>query len=323
MTSKQDNVLITLLLCAFSLCAKGANAEVYEVLEATGDLVGAVNSVRSAYDDTFIEIGRRNNVGYEELKIANPDIDPWLPGENTAVVLPTEFILPQVKRQGIVVNVAEYRIYYFFSVDGKDFVSTVPASVGRMDWSTPVGLTNIVAKVHKPNWYPPESIRKEHADDGRELPRVVPAGPDNPLGDYALRLALPGYLIHGTNKPAGVGMRVTHGCIRLFPEDIEWLFPRVGTQTPVRIINQPLKFGWRGDELFLEVHPQLEEPDEGAGSDMTLVTREYVKATREELADVDWEVIARVYKAQTGIPVKVGLRAAPVTPAAELVSQSD
>lgn len=322
MTCMKDSGCFALMLCAFVLCANGANAEVYEVQETSGDLIGAVNSARSAYDDTFIEIGRRNNVGYEELKIANPDIDPWLPGENTEVVLPTEFILPQVMRQGIVINVAEYRIYYFFSVDGKDFVSTVPASVGRMDWSTPVGLTGIVAKVRNPTWYPPESVRKEHADDGRELPRVVPPGPDNPLGDYALRLGLPGYLIHGTNKPAGVGMRVTHGCIRLFPEDIEWLFPRVAKQTPVRIINQPLKFGWRGDELFLEVHPQLEEPDEGAGSDMTLVTREYVKATREQSADVDWELIAQAYKAQTGIPVKVGLRA-PAAPEAELVSQTD
>ena len=322
MKSDRSSIFFTLLLWAFSLCAKGANAEVYELAEASGDLVGATNSVRSAYSDTFIEIGRQNNVGFEELRIANPDIDPWLPGENTEVLLPTEFVLPQVKREGIVINVAEFRVYYFFSIDGKDFVSTVPASVGRMDWSTPVGLTGIVAKVHKPSWYPPESVRREHAEEGDVLPKVVPPGPANPLGDYALRLGLPGYLIHGTNKPAGIGMRVTHGCIRLYPEDIEWLFPRVGQQTPVRIINQPLKFGWRGDDLFLEVHPQLEENDENGSSDMTLVTREYVKATGENAADVDWELIARVYKAHTGVPVRVGSRIA-ATPALELVSQSD
>jgi L,D-transpeptidase ErfK/SrfK len=322
MTLTKDSCCYALFLFVFSLGANGANAKIYELLETSGDIVGAVSSVQSGYDDTFIEIGRRNNVGYEELRIANPHVDPWLPGEATDVVLPTKFILPQVKRQGIVINVAEYRIYYFFSVDGKDFVSTVPASVGRMDWSTPVGLTGIVAKVHKPSWYPPESVRKEHADDGRELPRVVPPGPDNPLGDYALRLGLPGYLIHGTNKPAGVGMRVTHGCIRLFPEDIEWLFPQVGKQTPVRIINQPLKFGWRGDDLYMEVHPRLEETDDGAGQDMTLVTREYVKATREQAADVNWELIALVYKAHTGIPVIVGSRSAAST-AGELVSQAD
>jgi L,D-transpeptidase ErfK/SrfK len=322
MTVCKDNAFLALFLWVFSLCAMGANAEVYEVDEMSGDLVGATRVERSAYEDTFIEIGRRNNVGFEELRNANPEVDPWLPGADTEVLLPTEFILPQVNRQGIVINVAEYRVYYFFNVDGKDFVATVPASVGRMDWSTPVGLTGIVAKVHKPSWYPPESVRKEHAEEGEELPRVVPPGPDNPLGDYALRLGLPGYLIHGTNKPAGIGMQVTHGCIRLFPEDIEWLFPRVGKQTPVRIINQPLKFGWRGDEFFLEVHPPLAANDENDGSDMTLVTREYVKATGEQAADVDWELIARVYRAQSGVPVKVGSRAA-VTPVVEMVSQAD
>ena len=322
MIFNKDNSCFPLLLSALFLYANGANAEVYELLDSSGDLIGASKIIRSAYDDTFIEIGRPHNVGFEELRIANPQVDPWLPGEGTEIVLPTEFILPHAARQGIIINLAEYRIYYFFSVEGKDFVATVPASIGRMDWATPLGLTGIVAKVRKPSWYPPESVRKEHAEEGRELPRVVPPGPENPLGDYALRLALPGYLIHGTNRPAGVGMRVTHGCIRLFPEDIEWIFPRVSTQTPVRIINQPLKFGWHGDELFLEAHPQLDENDENDGPGMTLITREYVKVTREQAADVDWELIALTYKAKTGMPVKVGSRVAS-SGAEELVSQSD
>jgi L,D-transpeptidase ErfK/SrfK len=324
MTFSKNIFCTALFLSAVSVCANVANAEVYELENGSGDLVGAISTVHSKYDDTFIEIGRPHNLGFEELRNANPQVDPWLPGENTEIVLPTEFILPQVDRQGIVINVAEYRIYYFFSVDGNDFVSTVPASIGRMDWSTPVGLTGIVAKVHKPSWYPPESVRKEYAEEGRELPRVVPPGPENPLGDYALRLGLPGYLIHGTNRPAGVGMRVTHGCIRLFPEDIEWIFPRVSKRTPVRIINEPLKFGWRGDDLFLEAHPQLEQNDEDSneGPELTLITREYVKATREQAADVDWELIARTYKAQTGMPVKVGSRVSTVAEE-ELVSQAE
>ena len=297
------------------------HAAVFPLDESGGDLVGADSSVLSSYEDTFIEIGRANNLGFEELRMANPDVDPWLPGEGREIVLPTRYILPAGKRQGIVINVAEYRIYYFYAVDGVQFVSTVPASVGRMDWETPVGATGIVAKAHKPNWYPPESVRAEHAAEGDVLPRVVPAGPDNPLGDYALRLGLPGYLIHGTNKPAGIGMQVTHGCIRLLPEDIAWLFPRVDLQTPVRLINEPLKFGWIGDELFLEVHRPLAAAGDGAAEDMTLITRAYVAATGSRSAEVDWGLVAQVYKAQTGVPVSVGRLVPPVE--AEVLSRSD
>ena len=162
--------------------------------------------------------------------------------------------------------------------------------------------------MRNPSWYPPQSVLDEHAAEGRKLAKVVPPGPDNPLGEYALRLGLPGYLIHGTNRPAGVGMQVTHGCIRLFPEDIAWLFPRVDLNTPVRIVNQRLKFGWRGDDLYVEVHPPLERSEEEASPDMTLITREYIKVTGDQAAEVDWELVAQAYKAQTGLPVKVGTR---------------
>jgi L,D-transpeptidase ErfK/SrfK len=137
---------------------------------------------------------------------------------------------------------------------------TYPMSIGRMDWETPLGPTRVVSKVRDPSWYPPASVRAEHEADGRPLPRIVPPGPDNPLGGFAMRLALPGYLIHSTNRPAGVGMRVTHGCIRMFPEDIGFLFERVGIDTPVQIINEPVKLGWDGDELLIEVHRTLDAP---------------------------------------------------------------
>ena len=130
-------------------------------------------------------------------------------------------------------------------------VQTYPISIGRMDWATPLGKTTITVKVKDPGWSPPESIRKEHAERGDPLPRYVPPGPDNPMGRYALRLGIPGYLIHSTNKPLGVGMRVSHGCIRMLPEDIEYLFPQVPTGTTVRIVNQPVKAGWYGGKLYL------------------------------------------------------------------------
>ena len=177
------------------------------------DLVGTTATVVSGYEDTMPQIARRHGLGYWEILYANPGVDTWIPGDGTAVLLPTRFILPSVPREGIVLNIPEMRLYYFpkHAKDEIPVVITHPISIGRMDWQTPIGVTRIASKVQNPTWYPPESIREEHAADGRPLPRVVPSGPDNPLGAYALSLALPGYLIHGTNRPTGVGMRVTHG----------------------------------------------------------------------------------------------------------------
>jgi L,D-transpeptidase ErfK/SrfK len=294
---------LALLAC---LLACPAQAERFRL--ASGDqLVGRPLQIVSQYEDTFIEIGRAHNLGYEELRRANPDVDPWLPGAGTQIALPTQHVLPAGEQSGLVVNVAEFRLYYFYTEGETRFVATMPVSVGRMDWATPLGAARVVARVTRPSWYPPASVRAEYAAEGRELPSVVPPGPDNPLGNYALRLDIPGYLIHGTNRPAGVGMRVTHGCIRLFPEDIAWLFPQVDLNTPVRIVNQPLKFGWLGDELFLEVHPPLasnEQDTETAG--MTLVTRELIRATKDRRAEVDWQKIAVAFRAKTGLPVSVG-----------------
>jgi L,D-transpeptidase ErfK/SrfK len=296
---------VRLLIAAVTcLLACSAQAEIFR-LDGSDQLVGEPRQVVSRYEDTFIEIGRAHNLGYEELRRANPDVDPWLPGAGTQIVLPTQHVLPAGARNGIVVNVAEFRVYFFYTEGDTRFVATMPASVGRMDWATPLGAARIVARLNRPSWYPPASVRAEYAAEDRELASVVPPGPDNPLGEYALRLDIPGYLIHGTNRPAGVGMRVTHGCIRLFPEDIAWLFPQVDLNTPVQIVNQPLKFGWLGDELFLEVHPPLTSgKDEAIG--MTLVTQELVRATGERQAEVDWQEIALAFKAKTGLPVSVG-----------------
>lgn len=291
------------------------------------DLIGSPGHIASIYEDTLIDIARAHQLGYEEIRIANPGVDVWIPGEGTEVRLPTQYILPNAQRVGIVINIAEYRMYYYFEAGGNEWVRTFPISIGRMDWATPLGRASITKKVANPSWYPPQSIRDEWAADGRELAAHVPSGPDNPLGEYALRLSIPGYLIHGTNRPAGVGMRVTHGCIRMFPEDIEWLFPQVLVNTPVRIVNQPIKLGWVGDDLYLEVHPPLEEggaseesadgtivvqnPDEDTDavdkSSMTDITKVYIQATRERGANVDWELVNAVYEERLGIPVKVGV----------------
>jgi L,D-transpeptidase ErfK/SrfK len=284
-------------------------------------------------EDTLLDIARRHGLGYEDIVRANPNVDVWLPGAGTAVVLPTRYVLPRGPRSGVVLNLAEYRMYYYpeREAGGSAVVMTYPISIGRMDWETPLGRTSVVSKVRKPSWYPPESIRAEHAAAGDPLPRIVPPGPGNPLGEYALRLGLPGYLIHGTNRPAGVGMRVTHGCIRMFPEDIDYLFPRLDVRTPVRIINEPVKIGWHGDELVVEVHRTLEvaapvppEPDPDAPHEaaivsvasvdfpppvrnaMTVVTEQFVMATNDRPGLLDWDIAEDLLMRADGIPTVAG-----------------
>lgn len=207
-------------------------------------------------EDTLLDVARRYNIGQNEILLVNPDIDRWLPGTTASIHIPNSRILPDTPRKGLTLNLPEYRLYYFTS--DQQSVVTHPVSIGRQDWNTPLGQTKIIQKKADPSWTPPASIKKEHAEKGEPLPDVVPAGPDNPLGLFALRLGLPGYLIHGTNKPYGVGMRVSHGCVRMYPEDIEKLFPEVKLGMPVNIVNQPVKVGWFDKKLYIEVHPQLE-----------------------------------------------------------------
>ena len=316
------------------------NAEVYDLPPAGNDVVGALTVIKARADDTLIEIARRHGLGYEDIVRANPDVDTWLPGEGTEVVLPTRFVLPPGERRGLILNLAEYRLYYFPQPEpGKPaIVMTYPISIGRMDWETPLGRTSVISKVRNPAWYPPASVRAEHAADGDPLPRIVPPGPDNPLGQYAMRLGLPGYLIHGTNRPAGVGMRVTHGCIRLFPEDIEFLFGQIDINTPVRIINEPVKIGWDGDELVVEVHQPLEltplpatELTDDPGSAMlasedseavaesippapvvrdqlTALTEQFVAATNMRPGKLYWEVAEQLLERADGVPALAGRR---------------
>lgn len=284
-----------------------ANA-VQFVIDDSVAVIGRMGQVRSVYENTLIDIARAHGLGYEEIRLANPGVDTWLPGEGTRVRLPTQFVLPQVRRRGLVINIAEYRMYYFVPDGEQTVVQTFPISIGRMDWKTPLGRSSIVKKVRNPAWYPPQSIRDEWAADGRTLESRVPPGPDNPLGGYAMRLSIPGYLIHGTNRPAGVGMRVTHGCIRMLPEHIESLFPNVPVNTAVEIINQPYKLGWSGDDLYLEVHPPLagEDAGEPGVASLTSITSLYIDVTKDRAADVDWTLVNEVYTARLGIPVKVG-----------------
>jgi len=292
-----------------------ALAATYVLHDAAETVLGETQHVIAKHEDTLLDIARRYGVGYEEIVTANPGVDPWLPGEGRDVLIPSRYILPDAPREGLVISLAEQRLYYFPKPQAGEGASvlTFAISIGKMDWKTPLGLTRIVEKRIKPIWYPPESVRKEHAAEGEPLPEAVPPGPDNPLGDYAMRLGIPGgaYLIHSTNRPAGVGMQVTHGCIRMYPEDIEQLFKIVPLATPVRIVHQPYKMGWKNDDLFIEVHAPLAGQDAHEPQSLTSVTRLLVSATQDfPSMAIDWAKAERAFLHPTGVPESVMLRSA-------------
>jgi len=271
------------------------------------DIVGNLQVTASRYEDTLSDIARRYDLGYEEIVAANPGIDPWLPGKGTQVVLPTQFVLPGGTREGLVLNLASMRLFYYPKpVPGEPAeVITHPVGIGREGWQTPQGTAHITQKIANPAWTVPESVRREHAKQGDPLPPIVPPGPDNPLGDFAMRLSLPSYLIHGTNKPWGVGLRVSHGCVRLYPEDIARLFHEVPVGTQVHIINEPYLAGWRNGQLYLEVHQPLAEDTKRWNGSLKPMEQVVVKKAADSPEKVDWEKAGIIAREARGIPVPV------------------
>lgn len=219
------------------------------------DIVGNLDFHVTTKGETLLDIARDHDLGYLELLAANPGVDPWVPEPGTPLIVPTAHILPDAPREGLVINLAELRLYDF---GGPDAVRTFPIGIGRQGFTTPLGRTKVVRKQENPTWYPTE----ETLVDRPGLAEAVPPGPDNPMGSHALYLGWPTYAIHGTNKPWGVGRLISRGCIRLYPEDIAALYPTVALGTPVSVVSQDVKAGWRDGALYLEVHPdraQLEE----------------------------------------------------------------
>jgi L,D-transpeptidase ErfK/SrfK len=267
---------------------------------ATDDVVGQLQVTKVQGEDTLSDIARRFNLGYEEVVRANPGIDPWLPGVGREVVLPTQFVLPDAPREGLVINLAQLRVFYYPKVKAGEprKVITHPIGIGKVGWQTPEGSTKVTSKKKNPTWTPPVSVRKEHREAGDPLPRVVPAGPDNPLGTHMMTLGWPSYLIHGTNKPYGVGMRSSHGCMRFYPEDIAGLYDMIPLGTKVTVVNQPFVFGWSKDALFMQAFPVLEDDErahpsgadallsgEGMSPQMTAKVQPYRSAINAQLVN--------------------------------------
>lgn len=392
-----------------------ALAESFRLPASGDDLIGNPRHTRAHQEDTLIDIARRFSVGQDEMMLANPTVDRWLPKEGTQVLIPKEYILPNAPRAGIVVNIPEMRLYYFpvrvtarkstagaktpaapnkaaannckpaagkpvaaskptgsgngksatkppsassakpaakpvakpcvpaattpkpkpvaaetvYEPAGSGEVITYPVSMGRMDWRTPIGKTTVINKQKDPSWTPPASIKREHAAKGDPLPDVVPPGPDNPLGKFAMRLGVPGYLIHGTDaaKADGIGMRVTHGCMRMYNEDIAQLFPQIPVGTPVYLVNQPVKLGWRGSRLYMEISEPLDEDvgiaphdvdddiskEQQAREDakrasflLSLARSEIQKMKDKTEVMVDMDKVRRAIERPLGIPVVIG-----------------
>jgi L,D-transpeptidase ErfK/SrfK len=262
-------------------------------------------------DETLLDLTRRYDLGYVELLAANPGLDPWVPGEGTEVILPTAHLVPTgaVDADGILINLAEQRLYFFQPETGQPPLS-FPIGVSREGWATPLGETRVVRKRASPIWYPTVSARREDPS----LPKVVAAGPENPLGDFALYLDWPRYLIHGTNEPDGVGRRVSRGCIRLYPEDIERLFEVTAVETPVRVVHEPVKLTRTANDVFLEVHPTLDEMaeiEEQARLEPIRPDdlRPQIRAVAGELSErIDWRLAYRTAAERRGVPVRITTR---------------
>ena len=277
----------------------------FDLATADQELLGTTQVLFAKHENTLPGIAREYNVGFEEIRNANPGVDVWLPGEGTRVYLPTAGLLPAGPREGIVINVASMRLLYYTGSTERLAVTSHPVGIGRQDWATPLGASAVKDKARDPVWYPPASVRAEHLAKGDPLPSVVPAGPDNPLGAFALTLTLPGYLIHGTNMPAGVGMRASHGCIRMYPEDIEALFDRVPRGTPVRIIDEPVLAGWHDDVLYLEVHPPLAEDDRDLAAEADRAIAAALVRKGKIGVVVDAAAVAQVVAEKRGLPFPV------------------
>jgi L,D-transpeptidase ErfK/SrfK len=311
---KRSAFLLASAALALALGSTGAaQATVYTLTGANDQVVGEDQTITTVYEDTLYDLARKYSLGSEEVIRVNPGIDPWLPGAGKQVIIPGRHILPAGPHEGIIVNLPEHRLYYFPKPQrGKpSIVITYPVSIGKMDWHTPIGITHVIQKEKNPVWFPPESVRKEHAAAGDPLPPKVPSGPDNPLGLFAMRLAAGNgsYMIHGTNNPIAVGLAVTHGCIRMYPEDVEQLFPLIPVGMQVRLINDPVKVAWVEGELLLEAHPPVDaegqsfEPNVDQFADLLRV------AVGDNTVAIHWDYAREVLQRADGVLATVGLEA--------------
>ncbi|HEY6621581.1 MAG TPA: L,D-transpeptidase family protein [Steroidobacteraceae bacterium] len=312
MVSKPMNKIIPVLALYLASASMSALAAVYELPADGSAVVGTDSRITLGDRERLFDVARRYGLGYPEIVRANSGSDIW-GRENQEILLPVRRILPPTPHEGIVINLPEHRLYFYPTpnLSEKRVVITYPVSIGRMDWHSPLGLTRIIAKERHPNWCPTESVRAEHAARGDPLPKVVPSRPKNPLGEYKMRLAAGDgtYEIHGTNNPVAVGLAVTHGCIRMYPEDVAALFASVPVGTKVWLINEPVKIAYVDGKLLMEVHPPVDGEGQIAQVDSEVMTQKLRLALGNDTAAIHWDFARKALEAATGVPTVVGLRA--------------
>ena len=274
---------------------------------ANETVIGTLGTLVLRQGDTLSDVARHFGLGYEEIVAANPELDPWVIDHQTRALVPLQFVLPEAPQRGLVINLAAMRLYHYPASPDAARVVTYPVGIGREGRPSPTGGLFIVRKAKNPTWRPTRNILNDHLKRGDPLPTVVPPGPDNPLGAYAMYLSAPKYLIHGTNKPYSVGLRASNGCIRLYPEDMEALFPTVPVKTPVTIVNQPYLIGTHGGTYYLQAyrpHEELNEPEARRRLRDTLK-----KLETEHRLTFDWNRIERIVNEARGIPFPIGVQA--------------
>ena len=289
------------LIFSFGLCLPAEAAKLYDK-----DYIGETTVYRAKFEDTLVHLARDNNLGFVEMRAANPNVDPWIPGAGAKIVMPTQHLLPDAPREGIVINLPDMRLYYF-EKPGEAPV-TYSIGIGREGLNTPLGKTSVMRKVVGPTWTPTPRMRKEKP----ELPAVVPPGPENPMGTHAIYLGFPQIAIHGTDKPYGIGRRVSSGCIRLYPEGIKDLYPRVPVGTKVTVVDQPVKVGWIDNKMYIEVQPTQDQSfaieENGVLKDYQITTEDMKRITDKAgqyAMQIDWQTVRQAVREHKGYPIPI------------------
>jgi L,D-transpeptidase ErfK/SrfK len=307
-TSRANKALTARRRPAVALCLVGVwfsgGCNLDQLIAQDGN-VRAAASYRASYEDTLLDLARRFSLGYVEIVAANPGTDPWIPGEGTDVVLPTVHLVPKAGHEGIVINLADMRLYFFGGSGATP--RSYPIGIGRDGLTTPLGVTQIARKKKDPIWRPTERMRAEDP----KLPEVVEPGPDNPMGTRAMYLGWPLYAIHGTNNPWAVGRRSSSGCIRMYPEHVEELFELVEVGTKVTVVDQPIKLEWIDGELFMEAHPtqlqsdELEEEGHFTPQLPARVVDQVLEVAGDDAARLDWSRIRQATLERRGYPMRI------------------
>ncbi|CDQ11095.1 ErfK/YbiS/YcfS/YnhG family protein [Acidithiobacillus ferrivorans] len=302
--------IIPSLLAGFSMLLSSAASAAQFALPAAGsNMVGQLQVVIARHQDTLLDIARHYDVGYNEIRAANPGVDPWLPGAGTHVLVPTQYILPPKPWTGIIINIPERRLFYFPA--GQNMVYTFPVGIFRPKWPDPIGSTRIIAKVKNPTWTVPKNIQEEHAKAGEPIPAFFPAGPDNPMGELALETGWSQIFIHGTNKPWGVGMRVSHGCFHVYPENEVQLFKMVKVGTPVTTIDQPYVVGTNGNgQLYLQSFVPIEAYNKGSNPQQRAVDAvSLFEKQVQQRWTINWQQVIDLVEKPNTIPTAININA--------------